>query len=119
MTGIPQRDLKLFLEAVKEAMANPAVVERMLRVCERNEAAVARFQQEQGDLHLARQEHGRELARMSREHEERLARERAAFDAEVARRRLALEVDEAEAGRLRELAQRAVAAAEWPRASVG
>jgi hypothetical protein len=104
--SIPARDLKVFLNAVQAAMQNPVMIDRMEQVCARNEVAIERFRQEQGELRIAREEHARYLAEARKKHDEQLARARDQWAAEEARRRVALEVDEAETLKLKERAER-------------
>ena len=104
--GISGRDLKLFLDAAKEALRNPAAIDEMLRLIERNERAIEVFRLEQGELQLAKEEHARHLARTSKEANEQIARARNQWAAEEAHRRLQLEADEYEIARRKERVER-------------
>jgi hypothetical protein len=103
--GVPARDLKMVLGAVKAALENPTLAERVLELVERNERILASVREEQGELAIARQEHARDLAQASKEHDERIARERAEWAAEAQNRRRRLELDEYEAARRKEQAE--------------
>jgi hypothetical protein len=104
--GIPTRDLRQVLESVKQALANPSLAEKLLQLCERNEAVLASVREEQGELACQRAEYKRDLARASQEHNERIARERAEWAEEAKSRRTKLAHDEYEAARRREQAEK-------------
>jgi hypothetical protein len=104
--GIPTRDLRQVLESVRVALANPQLATRLLELCERNEAAVERFREEQYELMCRKSEHKEFLARAGREHDERLRAERDAWDRELAERRRRLQMEEDEAARRREAADK-------------
>jgi hypothetical protein len=103
--GIPTRDLKSVLTAVKDALANPSLAERVLELVERNERVLESVRLEQSELAIARQEHARDLAKASQEQADRLQRERNEWAAEAQNRRRRLELDEYEAARRKEQAE--------------
>jgi hypothetical protein len=105
--GIPVRDLRAFLDAAKAAVENPALAERLLQLCERNERVLESVRLEQSELACLRAEHERDLRQKSEEQAERLARERAEWAQEAAARRKRLEIDEDEIMRRRERAEQA------------
>jgi hypothetical protein len=90
---IPQRDLKQFLAAVVAVVNNPATVERLLQLIERNERAVERFADEQADIARAKAQ----LAAARKEHDDHIAQLRLQWAAEERQRRAALEKDERKA----------------------
>jgi hypothetical protein len=102
--GIPTRDLRMVLDSVRDALANPQLATKLLQLCERNEAAVERFREEQFELRCMRDEHKQFLARAGKEHDERLRAAKDACTREETQRRARLEMDEAEAARRREAA---------------
>jgi hypothetical protein len=104
--GIPVRDLRQVLESVKAALENPQLATRLLELCERNEAAVERFREEQFTLQCMRDEHKRFLARQGQEQVEELRRARDDWSREESSRRERLEKDEDEAARRREWADK-------------
>jgi hypothetical protein len=90
---IPQAALKQFLTAVTAIINNPATIERLLQLIERNERAVERFHDEAADIVRAREQLRKERA----EHHEYIAQLRIEWMAEERSRRAALEKDERKA----------------------
>jgi hypothetical protein len=91
--AIPQAALKQFLLAVTAVINNPATVEKLLALIERNERAVERFADEQAEIVRARAQ----LAIARKEHDEHIAQARLNWEGEERSRRAALEKDERKA----------------------
>jgi hypothetical protein len=106
MNGIPTQALRQFLAAAVEATKDPALVERMLRACERSELAASRYREAEAELALERAAHQRRLAEMSEASREQIERERAEWSVELAQARRELEKERDDLARRRAWAEK-------------
>jgi hypothetical protein len=100
--GVPVRDIKVVLSAVRVALETPGLAGRLLELCERNERVLEKVQEERAELILERDEVRRQLAAEREELSEWVRVERQKWAGEEALRRKKLEVTEIEIERRRD-----------------